>query len=243
MQILSVTPNVMEQGQTNTLAIKGEDFVNDAAVSFSGTGIDVETQFVDGDTLTVIATVAANATVGLRDVTVTLPDATTATLASVVGVTNFQSLTNQMRLLIGERIRPSESENDTEFLNEELIDMILRHGGNLYLAAAEAWSAKAADYSKLVDISESGSDRKLSQMFKQANIMAASYAEAGEQIGQELIMPVVGQSVAWLRPSSTLDTNLADDPFTDPFRFLSSQAFRFVSRPWYPITVFDPSNP
>lgn len=41
--------------------------------------------------------------------------------------------------------------------------------------AASIWREKAAEYSGLVDVSESGSSRSLSQLSKNALIMAASF--------------------------------------------------------------------
>lgn len=241
MEILSVIPNAIEQGVENPVTIKGTGFENGATVAISGLGVETEDVIVvDPETITLMIRVSAGADVGFRDVTVTLPDATTAGLAGSLVVTNFQSLTAQLRLLIGERIKVGKTEADTAFSDDELIDMILRHNGNIYLAAAEAWSAKQADYSKLVDISESGSERKLSQMFKNANTMAEAYSKAGIAIGAELINPVVGQSVAWLNPADdprAFATPNSADPFDDPFVFLFSQAFRFAQRPWYPVTI------
>lgn len=241
MEILSVIPNAVEQGVENPVTIKGTGFENGATVTISGLGVDAENVIVaDEETITLMIVPARDADVGFRDVTVTLPDATTAGLAGSLVVTNFQSLTAQLRLLIGERIKPGKSDSDTAFTDDELIDMILRHNGNIYLAAAEAWSAKQAEYSKLVDINESGSERKLSQMFKNANTMADAYSKAGLAVGAEMINPVVGQSVAWLNPASdprAFATPNSADPFDDPFVFLYSQAFRFAQRPWYPVTI------
>lgn len=57
-----------------------------------------------------------------------------------------------------------------------LIDVIARNDGNLNAAAAEVWGMKAARFSKLVDVTESGSSRKLSDKAKNAQSMAAYYA-------------------------------------------------------------------
>lgn len=246
MEILSVTPNGIEQGKENAVTIKGDGFVEGAIVSISGTAVIVEnTVFVDASSITTTFTVAPDAPIGPRDVSVVLPDATMATLGGSLFVTNFQSLTAQLRLLTGERIRSGKSDSDTRFTDSELIDIIIRHAGNLYLAAAEVWSAKAADAAELVDISESGSERKLSQIFKQFSAMSDTYQKAGEEVGSNLITPAIPQSVDWLygknRPGLT--TNVANDPFEDPFAFLFSNAFRYVSRPWYPLTVFNPAMP
>lgn len=43
-------------------------------------------------------------------------------------------------------------------------------------AAARVWSVKASEFSSLVDVSESGSSRKLSDLYKNATSMAAHYS-------------------------------------------------------------------
>lgn len=230
MQIFSVSPNGIEQGQKNEITITGDDFVADSTLSFSGTGISVEDlSFPDPDTIIATVEVTKTAEIGLRDVSVVAPDATTVTLAAGIAVTNFQSLTSQLRLLTGERIRPGKTDLDTNFSNDELIDIILRYRGNLYLAAAEVWQAKAAENADLVDIAESGSERKLSQLFKNMSTQSASFRQAGIEIEEQVIDPVVGVSVAWLYPSSTTTSDHSADPFYDPFLFL------FAQRTWMPV--------
>lgn len=46
---------------------------------------------------------------------------------------------------------------------------------NLDRAAARVWREKAAEFSSLVDISESGSSRKMSDLYKSALAMASMY--------------------------------------------------------------------
>lgn len=61
-----------------------------------------------------------------------------------------------------------------EFLNE-LID---RNVNNLNASAAEVWTLKAAATAGLVDITESGSSRKMSSMYSQALEMVRFYSAA-----------------------------------------------------------------
>lgn len=55
---------------------------------------------------------------------------------------------------------------------EQLIDL---NDDNLNLAAAQVWEIRAGKYHGLVDISESGSSRKMSDMHKNALALAAMY--------------------------------------------------------------------
>jgi hypothetical protein len=49
---------------------------------------------------------------------------------------------------------------------------------NLRAAAAEVWGAKAAGLAELVDVTESSSSRRNSQVFDHAQKMAAAYGQA-----------------------------------------------------------------
>lgn len=49
-------------------------------------------------------------------------------------------------------------------------------------AASDVWAAKASKYAGLVDITESGSTRKLSSLYKQAMEMAKYYADKSDGV-------------------------------------------------------------
>jgi hypothetical protein len=84
----SVLPNALPQGANNqTVTISGANFVNGAQVSFSGTGITVNsTTFVDAFTLNANVSVGAAAATGLRNITVTNPDTSTSTFTNAFTV-------------------------------------------------------------------------------------------------------------------------------------------------------------
>jgi hypothetical protein len=74
----------------------------------------------------------------------------------------------ELRLLVGE---PDDSNGWTDEQLAAAIDVT----GTLEGAAARVWSSKAATFSQLVDVSESGSSRKLSDLHKNALTMAERY--------------------------------------------------------------------
>jgi hypothetical protein len=78
----STSPSSRGQGATSqTIAVKGKAFVSGASVSFSGTGITVNsTTFVSATELSAKITVEATAATGGRNVNVTNPDAGTGSL-------------------------------------------------------------------------------------------------------------------------------------------------------------------
>jgi hypothetical protein len=81
----SISPSSGDQGGTETVTINGASFVSGASVSFSGTGITVNsTSFVSATELKASITIAAGASTGARTVTVTNPDAGTDSLAFTV---------------------------------------------------------------------------------------------------------------------------------------------------------------
>ena len=75
--LTSLSPNARHRGQSNqTIIFTGTGFVTGATVSFSGSGITVGSVTRNSSTqLTVVVSVSAGAALGLRNVTVTNPDA------------------------------------------------------------------------------------------------------------------------------------------------------------------------
>lgn len=70
---------------------------------------------------------------------------------------------------------------------------------NLRAAAAEVWGAKAASLAELVDVTESSSSRRNSQVFEHARKMADSYA-AGV-VDPAVVASQRTRSVAMRRPT------------------------------------------
>jgi hypothetical protein len=85
-----------------------------------------------------------------------------------------------LRQLIGEAIPPGGSEEDTFFTEEEITELLERNNSVVQAAAAEGWAMKAADYVQFVDAEESGSIRRMSQLFRQAYQMAQYYAQKAD---------------------------------------------------------------
>lgn len=68
--------------------------------------------------------------------------------------------------------------DSTSYTDEQLTAVLDQAEGELNIAASEIWQQKAAQYSTLVDVSESGSSRHMSQLAKNALAMAAHYRAA-----------------------------------------------------------------
>lgn len=80
-----------------------------------------------------------------------------------------------LRELIAE---PDASGGWTDVRLERILDANVGDDGttpNMDAAAAHVWTVKAADMSMLVDVSENGSSRKLSDLYKNATTMAAHF--------------------------------------------------------------------
>jgi hypothetical protein len=96
----------------------------------------------------------------------------------------------ELRRMIAE---PSET-TYTDLALSALID-----ASNLYQAAVSIWSQKASAYAGLVDITESGSSRKLSDLQKNALAMASFYkAQIAAEV--ETTTDVPPRTVAIERP-------------------------------------------
>jgi hypothetical protein len=82
--ITSLSPNSRTRGTSNqTITITGTGFVSGATVAFTGTGITVNSVTRTSATqLTVVISLSGSAATGLRNVTVTNPDAGFYTLTN-----------------------------------------------------------------------------------------------------------------------------------------------------------------
>jgi hypothetical protein len=96
--VTSTSPSSRAQGASNqTIAIKGTNFESGTglAASFSGTGITVNsTSFVSSTEVSANVTIASNATIGARNVTVTNPDTTSATGNGIFSVSAAPAVTS-----------------------------------------------------------------------------------------------------------------------------------------------------
>lgn len=69
-----------------------------------------------------------------------------------------------------------EVEPDSEYVDQALNDLIDEVNGNLNVAASRVWGEKASMVADLVNITEAGSSRSNSDLFKHAKDQQAYYA-------------------------------------------------------------------
>ncbi len=99
LKVTSTSPSSLGQGATNlNVTINGNNFVSGAAVTFSGTGINViSTTYVDATHLTAKITISASAAIGARDVIVNNNDGSLAgTGTGIFSVTLAPSVSTTM---------------------------------------------------------------------------------------------------------------------------------------------------
>jgi hypothetical protein len=65
--------------------------------------------------------------------------------------------------------------DDTNGWSDAKLGLYLDEAITVNSAAAQVWSVKAADFAGLVDVSESGSSRKLGDLYKNAKEMAGYF--------------------------------------------------------------------
>lgn len=120
---------------------------------------------------------------------------------------------NRLRRLLGDQIPSGKTEDDAFFTNERLAELI-ESNHNIYGAASEGWDEKAAYYSETVDIMENGSDRKLSQLFRNAKAMSDKYDKQSEMLIVEGMADNRTVGVPFdIGEDSTLDENGLDPNF------------------------------
>ena len=132
-------------------------------------------------------------------------DATTEE-SVVFEVSNFTAgeeaeLLTLLRLRIGERVPLGGSAADTMFSDEEILS-VFNSASDVDQATMLLWQHKAAEFASQIDRSESGSEVRLSQLFKNAQTQADRWQATIDSRSAEAASAarVVGQSVAWARP-------------------------------------------
>lgn len=83
---------------------------------------------------------------------------------------------------------PDASNGWTDIILGEILDSTRNADGtaNYNAAGSTAWRRKATSFSKMVDVSESGSSRKLSDLFKNALEMAKYYTSQDTTVPDDL---------------------------------------------------------
>lgn len=90
------------------------------------------------------------------------------------------------------RLKRMTGEDDsTKYTNADLEIFIRSAGGDINLAASTIWAEKASDYADLVNITEAGSSRSNSDLFKHAADM------------RDHFLSVSGPAVAAAKASTT----------------------------------------
>jgi hypothetical protein len=93
--VASASPSSGDQGGTENVVVTGTNFVSGASVSFSGSGITINsTTFESSTELKLNVTIASGASTGARTVTVTNPDAGAGSLSSGFTVNGKPTVTS-----------------------------------------------------------------------------------------------------------------------------------------------------
>lgn len=82
----------------------------------------------------------------------------------------------RLRQLLGERIPPGRTAEDTMFSEEEIEAFLDKGAGVIEAAAYYGWQAKAAELSNYVNVIEGNSSREMGELHRQALRMVTQYA-------------------------------------------------------------------
>lgn len=111
------------------------------------------------------------------------------------------TLAERFRQLTGEVVPDDGGEEDTFFTDATVSEILTRNNDNLYLSVLEGWILKEAEYAALLDISEGGSSRRLSQLYDHARRQIARWERVtGVVYGQADKIAVVARSAKIARP-------------------------------------------
>jgi hypothetical protein len=84
--------------------------------------------------------------------------------------------------------------DDTNGWTDEILDDLIDANATLNASAKAVWVAKASTYSTLVDVSESGSSRKLGDLYKNALAMAKMFGDQDDEDVAEVVdRPVIAR--------------------------------------------------
>lgn len=73
------------------------------------------------------------------------------------------------------RFKTGLAPNDNTYGDDDALGALIDEKGSVNAAASEIWQMKAASYSTLVNVSESGSSRSMGDLYKNALGMAQYY--------------------------------------------------------------------
>lgn len=85
----------------------------------------------------------------------------------------------RLRQLLGERIPPGKTAEDTMFSEEEIEEFLVKGSemtNPIEAAAYYGWQSKAAELSNYVNVIEGNSSREMGELHRQALRMVAQYA-------------------------------------------------------------------
>jgi hypothetical protein len=88
----------------------------------------------------------------------------------------------QLRRMIGDATEPYT------FSDEEIDEFLTATDGDLRAAAATYWYGRSTEFSQMVDITEAGSSRKNSDLFKNALALAKQFDDA-DDLPTEVVTP------------------------------------------------------
>lgn len=91
----------------------------------------------------------------------------------------WESPTEKLRMLLGEKIPEGGSDADTYFKDAELGNILDDASGNIRRAAYVGWQMKAAYYADLVTMTEGNALRQMSDMHDHALRMVRQFSDAG----------------------------------------------------------------
>ncbi len=78
------------------------------------------------------------------------------------------------------RLRRMIDEPGTDTYSDSDLSAFIDISDNIELAASDLWMEKAASLARLVNVSESGSSRSLSDLHKNALLMSSNFSAAGQ---------------------------------------------------------------
>lgn len=120
-------------------------------------------------------------------------DVVSSTVNVVTG--DLDALSNRLRRRLAE-VGDLPGNTDTLFTDDEIRNLLVGAGNDIEKATLEGWLIKEAHYAAMIDISEHGSDRKLSQLWEHAKKMVDRYSGADGSVSPPNVGRLVGRAMS-----------------------------------------------
>lgn len=191
----------------------------------------------DTPALEAIVAAVVNTAPGVWEATITIPDSTEPGWYKILwhglldsqdlyGAENFEiveygtvvplTYERNLRRRLNDKLDDGQDDSEAFYTDDEIHSILAMAGNDVIRASLDGWAIKMAYFQDAIDVIESGAERKMSQLFRQAKQMCDFYrgeVDAREADIRSSMAPVVGVAAS-LRNECSDVFGLRYNPFS-----------------------------